>query len=150
MYHSIFVYWHLIILNQRILASILLTHHENLSVLDYISSEMKHLTLKPYSVQKIQHTVSLNINVMPPNVCDISTSLKEWSDNKVFSIKMGLSLSLHSIKDTENVSQLCFSYLDSQRYWNCVVIFGIYMHVCTMFHYFNTNTVQVKKGGSWN
>ena len=82
------------------------------------SSEMKQfISLSNLTVaKKLQHTVSLNVNVMPSNVCDISTSLKEWSDNKVFSIKMGLSLSLHSIKDTENVSQLCFSYLDSQRY----------------------------------
>ena len=54
--------------------------------------------------KKIQHTVPLNINVIPPNVCDISSSLKEWSDNKAFSMKMGLYLSLYSVKNTENDS----------------------------------------------
>ena len=66
-------------LNIRILASILLTYIDNLLLnhMYLISSDTKPLTLKPNSGQKIQLTVSLNINVMPPNLCDISTSLKE-------------------------------------------------------------------------
>jgi len=73
-----------------------------LSVLDDISSETKHLTLKPNSGGKIQLTLSLIANVRPPNVCDTGTLLKEGCDNKDFSIKIGLFLSLHSVKDTDN------------------------------------------------
>ena len=72
-------------LNQRLLASILLTYHYNLSinncqsVLDDISFETKHLTLKPTVTvaEKIQGTVSLNANAILPNVCDTGTLLKE-------------------------------------------------------------------------
>ena len=52
--------------------------------------------------EKLYHTVLLNANVRPPS--DTSTLLKEWCDNKVFSIKMSLFLSLHSFKDTKNES----------------------------------------------
>ena len=50
--------------------------------------------------EKIQHAVSLNVNafVIPPNVCETSTSLKEWGDNRVSSIKTDLHLSLRSVK----------------------------------------------------
>ena len=54
--------------------------------------------------EKLQLTVSLNTNVIPQNVCNTGTLFKELYYNKVFSIKMGLFLSLHSFKYTENES----------------------------------------------
>ena len=54
--------------------------------------------------EKLQLTVSLNANVMPPIVCDTGTLLKERCDNKVFSIRMDLFVSLYSVKDTKNES----------------------------------------------
>ena len=54
--------------------------------------------------ENLWHTASLNANVRPPNVCDTGTLLKEWCDNQVFSVKMGLFLPLHSFNDTENES----------------------------------------------
>ena len=66
---------------------------------------LKTVSLSNLTVaENIQHTVSLNADVMPPNVCYTGALLKELCDNKVFSIKMGLFLSLHSVKDTENES----------------------------------------------
>ena len=66
---------------------------------------LKTVSLSNLTVaENIQHTISLNANVMPPNVCDTGALLKELCDNKVSSIKMGLFLSLHSVKDTENES----------------------------------------------
>jgi len=68
-------------LNQRLLASILLTYHYNLSIncLYLMTFSLKpNVPLSNLRVaEKIQVTVSLNANVMPPNVCDTSTLLKE-------------------------------------------------------------------------
>jgi len=93
-------------LNQRLLASILLTYHYNLSIncLYLMTFSLKpNVPLSNLRVaEKIQVTVSLNANVMPPNVCDTSTLLKEWRHNKVFSIKMGLLHSLHSVTESAN------------------------------------------------
>ena len=93
---------------------------------------------------------------MPSNVCDISTSLKEWSDNKVFSIKMGLILS-HCI--LLRIQKMSANYVSLTLIAKGMIEIEIVlpslafnvdynMHMCPMFHYFNTNTVQVKKGGS--
>ena len=68
-------------LNQRLLASILLTYHYNLSInyLYLMTFPLKpNVSLSNLTVaEKIQHTASLNADVMPPNVCDIGTLLKE-------------------------------------------------------------------------
>ena len=83
-YGSTFVYLLLITLNQRLLASILQIYHDNfniseLSVLDDSCSETKiNVSLSNLTVaEKMQHTVSQNVNVMHLNVCDTSTPLKE-------------------------------------------------------------------------
>ena len=110
MYHSIFVYWLLITLNERILVSIIVTHHDNLSVnyLYLMTFPLKPgLTLSNLTVaKKLQSTVFLWKCWCHASKCvgDTSTPLKEWSEGKVFSVKVGLYLSLHSVKDTENES----------------------------------------------
>ena len=43
--------------------------------------------------EKIWLTVFLNAIVMPPNISEHGTLLKEWRDNNVSSIQMGLFLS---------------------------------------------------------
>ena len=69
------------ILNQRLLASILLAYHYNLSInyLYLMTFPLKpNVSLSNLRVaEKIPVPVSLNANVMPPNVCDTGTLLKE-------------------------------------------------------------------------
>ena len=68
-------------LNQRLLASILLKYYYNLSIncLHLMTFPLKpNVSLSNLRVaEKIQLTVSLNANAIPPNVCDTCTLLKE-------------------------------------------------------------------------
>ena len=93
-YGSIFVYLLLITLNQRLLASILQIYHDNfniseLSVFDDSCSETKiNVSLSNLTVaEKMQHTVSQNVNVMPLNVCDTSTPLRSEVTTKFSLLK---------------------------------------------------------------